>query len=471
MRALAANLKTLYQCPALWFWHVIGVIFIIDGVLQPLSEPVAGQGEFMKFLILSFWAGMVTASMMKETLGKPLTFCLPGHQRKVRSAIFGVGAAQSLLYSLIVLAYPELDPATRLAGMVSVAFLGMTTYLLSVSAMFLVRNAAAFWGVPGVFLGLSQHVFTGVRVTIEDAAIFHPWANAIVLAPVALLTWYRLGSRSVARGECGSTFMPMQYLWNRAALERYGRERRIKQLERHSRRLWRRIEGRFLARMSRLPAYSAKRHTVGSGYVQLGETLPLSPALVLLGTLAVVALVAVLGFTAPPVSHEVFSRANFLYIVPCIVGLMVPIPLYSTLLVPAGRQARYRTCLVIGARGAGVVLLVSAALYAVSVTMGALLPEVTLSGTTFIYLPMDPELVLFPLLALPLLYACRIGFPRKPQIPQTVILLAAAGFAVAVPGVFQGGLLTVLAVLIPLSWSCFVGPLHHFCYHRDLALK
>ena len=64
MRALAVNLKTLYQCPAMWFWHLIGVVFFIDGVVGPVVEPVAGHGEFVKFLILSFWAGMATASMI-----------------------------------------------------------------------------------------------------------------------------------------------------------------------------------------------------------------------------------------------------------------------------------------------------------------------------------------------------------------------------------------------------------------------
>ena len=45
MRALAANLKMFYQCPTLWFWHAIGLAFIIAGVVEPLGEPVAGQGD------------------------------------------------------------------------------------------------------------------------------------------------------------------------------------------------------------------------------------------------------------------------------------------------------------------------------------------------------------------------------------------------------------------------------------------
>jgi hypothetical protein len=471
MRAFAVNLKTLYQCPALWFWHAIGLIFFVDGVVQPMVEPVAGQGEFMKFLILSFWVGMATASMMKETLGKPLSFCIPGHQRTVRSTIFAVGAAQGLLLSLIVIAYPGLDTATRLAGMASVAFLTMTVYLLSVSAVFLVSNAAAFWGVPAVFLGLSRHVFTGVRAVIEDAAIFHPWANAAVLVPVALLAWYRLGDRNLARRECGSIFMAMQYLWNRTVMERYSRERKIRQLERRSRRLWRFLERRFLARMRRLPVLSAKRHTAGSLYVRLGEALPASPPHVLLGTLVALTFLVTLGFAAPSGSPAGFSRANLLYLLPAILGMMVQIPLYSTQLVPAGRPARFRTCLVIGAVGAGIIVVASAGLLAISVAIAALMPEITLSGKSFSYLPMDPELIFTPLLVLPLLYACQIGFPRRPQIPQTVILIAGVLFALAAPGAFGEGLVPVLGVLTALSWWCFVGPLHHFCYHRDLALK
>ena len=471
MRALAANLKMFYQCPTLWFWHAIGLAFIIAGVVEPLGEPVAGQGDFMKFVIVSFWAGLVTASMMKETLGKPLTFCLPRHQRKVRSVIFGVGAAQGLLLSLIVLGYPGLDGVATAAGMVSVACLAMTVYLLSAAAVFLISNAAAFWGVPVLFLGLFRSVFVGVRVAIEDAALFHPLENGVVLLPLALLVAYRLGSRGLARTECGSTFMPVQYFWNRPTMERYNRERRIRKLNRQSRSLWRWIESRFLARMKRLPAYSGRRFTVGSRYVHFGATLPLSPTLVLMVTLGVVALVASLGFVTTSGRFEGFSRANLLYVVPSILGIIVAIPLYSTLLVPAGRREKYRTCLVVGARGAVFALLVSVALYAVSRAIGILLPEVTLSGRTLAYLPMDPEPILAPLLVLPPLYACQIGFPKRPQIPQTVILVGAVLVAMVAPGALRGALLPVLAVLTALSWWCFVGPLHHFCYHRDLALK
>jgi hypothetical protein len=471
MRTLAANLKTLYQCPAMWFWHLVGVVFLIDGVVKPVVEPVAGQGEFMKFLILSYWAGMATASLMKETLGKPVTFCLPGHQRALRGTIFAVGGAQALLLAPIVLAYPGLDLTTRLAGMASVGCLTATIYLLSVSATFLMSNAAAFWGVPAIFLGLSRQVFTGVRSAIEDGVIFHPWIHAAVLIPVALLTWHRLGRRTLARRECGTTFLALQYLWNRPVLERYNRELKIRQLERRSKKLWGFMERRFLGRVRRLPAYSSKRYLAGSRYVLLGGALPTSPAFVLIGTLVTVIFLVILGFAVPSEDPATLSRANFLYLLPAIVGIMVQIPLYSTLLLPVDRRARFRTCVAVGVRGAALLLLLSAALFAISLAVATLLPEITLSGDRFVYVPMDPELLLAPLIVLPFLFTCQLGFPRGPQIPQTVILVIAVGFAAAAPGVFGKALLPVLGVLTALSWWCFVGPLHHFCYHRDLALK
>jgi hypothetical protein len=471
MSALASNLKTLYQCPSLWFWHAIGAIFVIDGVVTPLTEPVAGQGAFVKYLLVSFWAGLVTASMMKETLGKPLTFCLPGHQRTVRSAIFAVGAAQALLLSLMVLAYPGLAPMTRIAGMASAAFLGMTAFLLAVWTIFLVRNAAACWGVPVLFLGISGHVFPWLRVTIEDAAIFHPWANAAVVISIGLWTWHWLGRREFARSESGSTFMPMQYLWNRAATERYNCERRIKHLGRHSNAMWQFFEDRFLARMSRLPAYSARRHAAGSRYALLGGILPASPRLVLVTSLAVVAFLAILGFVASSGEIRTLASANLLFVLPALLGMVVQIPAYSTLLVPAGRSTRFRTCLSIGARGAGFAVLFSASLFAVSVAIGASMPEISLAGRKLIYQPMDSGLILSPLLVIPLLYTCQLAFPNNPQIPQTVLLIATVLFALVTPGVFRLGNLPVFAVLAALCWWCFVGSLHHYCFHRDLALN
>jgi hypothetical protein len=223
--------------------------------------------------------------------------------------------------------------------------------------------------------------------------------------------------------------------------------------------------------MGRLPAYSAKRHATGSRYALLGDVLPVSPGLALLATLATLFFIVVLGFAGAPGDHTDLSKANFLYFIPAVVGMVVQIPLYPTLLVPAGRSTRFRTCLVIGARGAGGALLLSASLFAVSLLIGALLPEVSLSGTSFTYRSMDPGMVLSPLLVVPLMYTCQIAFPRSPQFPQTLILIVSVLFATVAPGVFRLESLSVLGVLIALSWWCFVGPLHHYCYHRDLAVR
>jgi ABC-type branched-subunit amino acid transport system ATPase component len=39
------------------------------------------------------------------------------------------------------------------------------------------------------------------------------------------------------------------------------------------------------------------------------------------------------------------------------------------------------------------------------------------------------------------------------------------------PGVFRLGNLPVFAVLAALCWWCFGSSLHHYCFHRDLALN
>lgn len=322
-----------------------------------------------------------------------------------------------------------------------------------------------------MFLGLTRQVAPGLGVTLEDAAIFHPWTNAVVLIPIGLWTWHWLGRRQTARAESGSIFMPMQYLWNRTAQERYNRERRINQLERHSKAMWRQIEKRFLKRMNRLPAYSARRHAVGSRHALLGAVLPASPVIVLLTTFAVVAFLVVLGFVASSGEIRTLASANLLFTLPALLGMVVLIPAYSTLLVPAGRSTRFRTCLSIGARGAGYAVLLGAALFAVSVAIGALIPEITLAGRTLVYQPMASGLILSPLLLIPLLYTCQLAFPRNPQISQTVLLIAAVLFVLAAPGVFRWGNFPVFAVLAALCWWCFVGSLHHYCYHRDLALN
>ena len=84
---------------------------------------------------------------------------------------------------------------------------------------------------------------------------------------------------------------------------------------------------------------------------------------------------------------------------------------------------------------------------------------------------MDPELALLPLLVLPLLLACQIGFPRRAMIPQTIILIGTTLLTLAMPGAFlQQVNLAALAIPGAFCWWLYVGSLHHYCYHRDLAL-
>ena len=104
-------------------------------------------------------------------------------------------------------------------------------------------------------------------------------------------------------------------------------------------------------------------------------------------------------------------------------GLTAGLPLYSTLLVPAGRREKYRTCLSIAIRAGVTALLMSTAMCVVSFATGAFLPSITFSGRTLPYLPMDPDMVLAPLLMLPLLLACQVVVPKRATIPQTALLI------------------------------------------------
>jgi len=471
MKALAANLKTLYQCPGLWLWHFIGLVILAGAVSQPLSDPVAAQGKFMPFLLVSFIAGLVIGSVAKEVRWSPFTFCLPGHRSITRSMVFAVGGVQSVLLSLLVLAYPGLRGPTILAGMASAAFLGMTVFLVTVCGTFGLRNAAAFVGVPILLLRVIEHLFFKVSVMIENAALFHPVANLLVLVVVASWTWNRLGNRDAARREVGSAFLPLQSLWSRPVVERFNRAWRLERLERQSKVLWGRVEAWFLSRMRRVPSLSGRRHVIGSRYVIFGSALASSFSVFVLGVIAVALLAALLGFVALTEKHQELSTANVLYLIPCLLGLTVQIPLYSTLLVPAGRKERFRSCLVISLRTAVGALILSAALCASTVAIGTLMPEISLSGEAFTYLPMDPKLGLLPLLVLPLLLACQVGFPRRATIPQTVILVGITLLTLAMPAAFlQQVHLAALVIPGAFCWWLYVGSLHHYCYYQDLAL-
>ena len=78
MKTIAANLKTLYQCPAIWFWHLLGTVLCLPLIIRPLVYPEAGKGYFCGFLPVAFWFGVLIASLTKDIMVKPFSFCLPG---------------------------------------------------------------------------------------------------------------------------------------------------------------------------------------------------------------------------------------------------------------------------------------------------------------------------------------------------------------------------------------------------------
>jgi hypothetical protein len=353
--------------------------------------------------------------------------------------------------------------------MASAACACFTIYLLTVFAIYRIGNAAALWGLPLLFFALTRHVITGVPIAIENAMIFHPWTNAAVLLAVAVSMWFWLGRHELARWLCGSAFLAMQSMFNRAATERYARARRLRNLDRYWTRLWHWADTSFLSRMRRLPALSARRHACGARYSLLGIVAPGSVSTLVLSSLLILAFLSVLGFAPAPPSHGDFSRANFMYILPAILGVVIQLPLYSTLLVPGGRRERYRSCLSIGVTSSAVAMVLGGVLYVVSLAIGVLFPQVTVSDGVLPYRPMDVGPVLMTLFLMPLLFTCQIFSPRNAQIGQLVVLTVMTLFMMAAPGIFGPGLIPTLAVITGLAWWCFVGSLHDACYHRDLT--
>ena len=130
MKTAIVNLYTLVECPAVWFWHLVGGILSLVLVLRPVIRPAAGEGIYCGYLFVLLWAGHVTASLAKETLVKPFTFCLPLHGHAVRRHLLLVGGGLSLLLSLTFLLYPGLSAVEKLSALLSAASLGTAVFLL-----------------------------------------------------------------------------------------------------------------------------------------------------------------------------------------------------------------------------------------------------------------------------------------------------------------------------------------------------
>jgi len=467
MRALAENWKQIFLCLPLWFWHLVGGFLCVIALVHALQNPVPGSGHLAALLVVPFWSGFLFASIQKELLLKPFVFALPNHRDVARRALLLLGAAASVLPALTILSCPGLPPLQTTAAFLSFATSGFTLFALIAGWIFWTDNASA---LTGVFVGSGFLLakVPGAGAALEKATLFHPFAGTALACLAAILLWRWLGSASVTRRLCGRRFLPLQSAWNIEAQRRFGLGRKIDELQRRggAGRQW--LERFSLAAMHRRPALSLRRYLAGCRYQALGDLLPYPLRSWGYAALLWTAIFTVLGY-GPPHEGRSVSPVNLALLMPAILGSCLPMPTFSTMLLPAGRRERFWGTVAAAALGALLTMVLTLLIWAFYLFPGRLLPVLNLSGQSYPFHQPNDSLFYLSLVVLPFLYTSNLVFRRWAFVPSLIVFivffLLVAQSAKGLAGLGPAG----AAILLGASWAFFLLIARLICMRSDLV--
>lgn len=471
MRPLVANWLTLVQCPAIWLWHLMGILFFIGFSGETEEAYTADGAYFGSYLIVIFTLSISPATLMKETISKSFTFCLPNHLKFARLVIIGSGVLLSLLTSLVFLICPA-DTALEKFGIVfSAASASMCVYLVSAYIIFRFRNTSGSWGVHVAVLFVSSKYFPELLRALHELTCHHPIRNGVLALACTMVAWQRLGRRDLMRSLSGGLFLPLHQSWSKARAVAYGKQARAQKMSRASKFPWGAIERGFFSGMIRRPLLSRARFVMGRRLVVAGWIRPLTltgPIALVLGLLGCV---VVGGFIPPHSSEYGISDANVLYFVISTLGITVPVPIFSHLLLPGGRKDRFWTSMYIAGASALFGLVVSVALYAFSLLVEAVSPEIVLNGITYPFYPMDMKLFFPAFLMLPVLFTLQFLCPVHTTIVQTIVLIVGLCLHLLLYEACYLMNPIAVVVLLVVFWGGFIHITHWVYKNSDLVLQ
>ncbi len=469
MKRVAATLAPLLACPAFWLWHVVGAILCIPAWLYAWFPGDSDKGAVVAAFVLPFWSATVLTSLQRDLLASPVSFCLPGHRSALRRASLLVGIATSLAASLPVFTYPGLGGLSLCWAVWSAFCFSLIIYVAVVRILFLVDNVIAPLG-PGMLVGFVLVEFPTTRSFVESVALFAPWWNTVFLAVLGMFGWRWIGSADLARRTCGGRFLSMQTVWRRSAVAEFGASGMRESLAKGTWGLRQWLLRQFWARISHAPALSFRRHLAATQFEVAGQhLLLLNAATVPLTLLAILALLVIAGYAPLRVDRPETPEANAVYIVNCVLGMQLFVPVFTAMLLPAGRRERFWSAVAIAFANGLVMLAASLFLYILLLVMAALAPPLSINGKVHFFRPAGLAPAFVPLVVLPLNCVLKVVCKRWLLLPEFLLLLTAA--IVIVKGGAALGKLSCssIVVLVSISWAILLGILYAYSFRGDLV--
>jgi hypothetical protein len=465
MSILTANLKHLYQRRGLWLVYGFLGLIVFVCIAGALDHTAAGKGQFIGFVLLAFIIGFLTAVLPLEVVTKPFSYCLPGHRKTVRKFILWVGVVINFLGSLLFLMYPGLYSWHLILVVCSAFFANLIFYWLGVGCAFSLKNSV-FWIAFLPFAIFLAGSFFDLHIVLESAVVQYPIAVVCVGILSSILAWFRLGDTGLARRYCAAPWLGLFDAWNRDRLQRYRQARAAIKWDKLKKHPNPRVERFFLTRIQSGDYFKSGRYVWGGLYTTFAVAMSRWTS-TLSGLFVALLFVSLFCYMDP------MAVTFALFFMPAFMVAHIRLPVYSSMLVVGGRNERFFTVLTLVATSAVLITAVATAIAALTMPLPAIMPDITLRGTTFTFHAAYLQPFFIPLLMIPIVFTIQLFFLKKPFFVMVTVMLLFVLFFTGVSGL--KALSTMLnpiflvAGLLVLSWVIFVTVLYYICMRRCLV--
>ncbi|MBT3380051.1 MAG: hypothetical protein HN742_22510 [Lentisphaerae bacterium] len=410
MTPLTVSLRQLYQRRAMWFVYVLGGTMLLPWIMFAVQGRRV-SASFLPFMLLvaNIVIGMVSASLVREIIACPFTLCLPGRHRADGHFLLVVGWVSNAVLGLVFLSSSAAGglPA-GLLYVVAVVF-GMTVFLLSVSATYISRHVNQFLGfLPMVALLMgwaNGHVLLDWLVRIGWPMVF--------LLCTGLHVWLVTcaATRARARRLQAAPFLGLLEAFNFAKAKAH-RERLVAvRLAKRSDGDGAQGPGAWFGALLDSTSLFTWRKAAASACFEIYGALTWRHIAHMLWCIAlgIVVTYVIDGQTGA-------RRGTVLYLIfvaPVMMGIQVPFPCDSSLLLPRSRAQRFwgTMCVLVSLTVGSIAFVCCIA--ELSQWLAAVVPPITLRGREMAFSGVDSNLWPLTLLVIPVGCLCQLLLPNN----------------------------------------------------------
>ncbi len=453
MSTLTIHLKHLYQRRGLW------LVYLFLGIyLFACTVSIKEEGGLAALVLLMFLAGLVAGVTALDVVVRPFSFCLPGHGPTMRKYLFVIAVAVNLAAAQAMWLYPGLEGLVRLGAVASMFFAGMMVFWAGVSVSFGIRNVGGVvgWFVFVFFVGQSL----GVHVPVERFLIDQPLIVSAVGLFVIGWMWRWLGRRDLARRNCNKAWIGFLDAFNRDKVSKF-RQARGEKLDKAMRKAAPWVERFFIARIA--GGRGAARCAWACLYATFGPGLALWKRWV--------PFVAVLALTVGYLGSGAWFMLVFM---PAIMLMGLRLPVYSTMLIAAGRRERFVATVV---QAVVITVSISAAAVAVAallIPLSRYVPPIPIKeGITLTLRPVDLRLSATPLIVMPAAMTLHVLLYRR--LPMAFIAMMGLVYVVMFTAIVSRGELMrfvridVAMGAMAMCWGVYLLTLRHVSRRQCLV--